>query len=102
MEYLGHLISTEWISVDPNKVQAMLNWPLPKSLKALRGFLGLAGYYHCFVTNYSQIAWPLTQQLKKDAFLWNEEATHAFEQLKEAMVSLPMLALPDFSKAFII
>ena len=99
---MGHIISEEGVSTDPNKVQAMLNWPLPKSLKALQGFLGLTRYYRHFVTNYGRIAWPLTQQLKKYAFLHNEEATQAVQQLKEAMISLPVLALPYFSKAFII
>ena len=76
----------------------MLDWPLPRSLKALRGFLGLTGYYRRFVANYSRIAWSLTQQLKKEA--WNEEATQAFRLLQEAM--LLILALPDFSKAFVV
>ena len=102
IEYLGHIIDKDGVSVDPSKVQVMLNWPLPKSLRDLRGFLGLIRYYRRFVANYSRIAWPLTQHLKKDAFLWNEEATQAFQQLKNAMTSLPMLALPDFSKVFVI
>ena len=80
----------------------MLDWPLHKTLKALRGFLSFTRYYRRFVANYGKIAWPLTQQLKKDAPLWDEEATQAFQQLKEAMISLPVLALPDFSKAFVI
>ena len=102
IEYFGHIITTEGDFTDPGKVQAMLDWPFPKSLKALRGFLGLTGYYHQFVVDYSRIAWPLTQQLKKDAFLWNEEATAAFQQLKDAMTALPVLALPNFSKPFLV
>ena len=80
----------------------MIDWLIPKSLKALRGFLGLIGYYRCFFTNYSCLAWPLTQQLKKDAFLWTEEATRAFNQLKGVMDSLPVLAMLDFSKPFVV
>ena len=80
----------------------MLDWSLPKSLKALGEFLGLTGYYRRFVVNYSRIAWPLTQQLKKDAFLSNEEATTAFQQLKDAMIALPVLALPNWSKPFVV
>ena len=102
IEYLGDIIHEEGVSADPSKVQAMLHWPLPTYLKALRGFLGLPGYYRRFVANYGKIAWPLTQQLRKDAFLWIDEATQAFQTLKEAMVTLPILALPDFSKTFVI
>ena len=80
----------------------MIDWPIPKSLKALRGFLGLTRYYRRFVANYSRLAWPLTQQLKKDAFLWTEEAKKAFNQLKGVMASLSVLALPDFSKPFVV
>ena len=63
IEYLGHIIHEEAVSIDPIKVQAMQHWQLLRSLKALRGFLGFTGYYRRFVANYGKIAWPLTQQL---------------------------------------
>ena len=99
---MGHIIHEEGVSVDPSKVQAMLHWPLLRSLKALRGFLGLTSYYRRFVANNGKIVWPLTLHLRKNAFLWIDETTQAFQELKETMVALPILAFLDFSKTFVI
>ena len=92
----------EGVRVDPKMIQAMQDSPQPKTLKSLRGFLGLTGYYRKFVCNYGRIAKPLTQLLKKNSFLSNDEAQQAFTALKNAMCSTPVLALPDFTKYFVI
>ncbi|GKB42053.1 ty3-gypsy retrotransposon protein [Tanacetum coccineum] len=68
ISYLGHIVSSDGVSVDPAKVKAIKYWPLPKNVKQLRGFLGLAGYHRCFVAYYASLGAPLTQLLSKDAF----------------------------------
>jgi hypothetical protein len=101
VEYLGHIVSHEGVKVDPNKIKAMMDWPIPKTLKNLRGFLGLTGYYRKFFHHYRRIATPLTTLTMKDEFSWTPEETKFFEKLKEVMWKAPILTTLDFTKTFI-
>ena len=102
IEYLGHIVSGQGVSMDNSKVQAILQWPPPNNVKQLRGFLGLTGYYRRFIKAYARIAAPLTELLKKDGYLWTDETEIAFLRLKEAMMSAPVLGLPNFQQPFIL
>jgi hypothetical protein len=91
VEYLRHIVSHEGVKVDPNNIKAMMEWPISKTLKNLRGFLGLTGYYCKFVQNYGRIAGPLMKLTKKDAFSWTPEAMFAlFSSMCEQKVSAYM------------
>jgi hypothetical protein len=100
--YLGHVILANGFAMDPGKVEAVLAWPTPRTLRALRGFLGLTGYYRKFICQYGDVARPLTALLKRDAFCWSPYADRAFQDLKQALTSAPLLQLLDFDKFFIV
>jgi hypothetical protein len=100
IEYLGHVISNDGVSTDPSKIDAMVNWHVPKYLTEVRGFLDLTDYYRKFVRNYGILAKPLTSLLKSKTFSWSKEADDAFQALKQAMTFVPVLTLPDFSISF--
>jgi hypothetical protein len=102
VEYLGLLVGKAYVRVDPKKIEAMQDWPHLNNLKSLRGFLCLIGYYRKFVKNYGKIASPLTTLLKKNSFTWTPTTTQAFQTLKMAMCTTPVLALPDFTKTFVL
>ncbi|RLM74197.1 hypothetical protein C2845_PM15G12530 [Panicum miliaceum] len=103
LEFLGHIISEKGVSTDPVKVQIIQQWPVPTCVKDVRSFLGMAGYYRRFVKMFGLISKPLTSLLKKgQIFVWNESTQAAFETLKQALLEAPVLAIPDFSKQFVV
>lgn len=101
VEYLGHVISHDGVSMDPSKVSSVLQWPRPKTVKGVRGFLGLTSYYRKFIKDYGKEARPLTE-LTKDELQWSDKVKAAFDLLKEKMTIALVLALPNFTKEFVI
>ena len=103
VRYLGHIVSANGIQQDDSMIQAVAHYPIPADAKQLRHFLGLSNYYRKFVKDYSKIAEPLHKLLRKDSrFSWNTEAHQAFEELKQSLISPPILAFPDFKQDFIL
>jgi hypothetical protein len=101
VKFLGHTISKDGISVDPSKVQEVMDWKPPKSIHQIRSFLGLVGYYHRFIPDFSRIAKPMTELLKKGVkFVWSEVCEKAFPILRQHLTSAPVLVQPDNSKPF--
>ncbi|XP_011699787.1 PREDICTED: uncharacterized protein LOC105457055 [Wasmannia auropunctata] len=99
--YLGHIITEDGIKPDPEKLRAVREFPVPKKVKDIQSFLGLAGYYRKFIENFSKIAKPLTKLTRKNEhFCWTEEQQRAFDILKEKLITAPVLSYPEFSQQF--
>jgi hypothetical protein len=99
---LVHLVGKTGVKVDPKNIEAMHDWPHPNTLKRLWVFMGLTGYYRKFVKNYGKIVAPLTALLKKNSCTWSPIASHAFQTLKKAMCTTPVVSLPGFTKIFVL
>ena len=97
MLYLGHIIGVDGVRVHEEKIRAIRDWPEPRNVTELRGFIGICTYYQKFVKSFSQLAAPLTDLMRKGAFNWLDTVQRAFDRLKEVMSSCPVLALPDFT-----
>ena len=102
--FLGHIVSSEGISTNPEKVEAVQTWPVPKNVKQVRSFLGLCSYYRKFIRNFSTIAKPLTRLTEKhmSKFSWTGECNDAFTELKSRLASAPILTYPDIEQDFIL
>src|SRR3954465_9081787 len=99
--YLGHVISAKGVDVNPERVKVVLDWTPPESVKQVRSFLGLASYCRRFVENFSKVAKPLTELLKKEKkFEWTPKCEESFQELKRRLTSAPVLAPPDTKKNF--
>lgn len=101
VKYLGFVIGNGGITTDPEKVDAIEKWPVPKNIKQVRGFLGIAGWYRRFIENFSSVVFPITETLStKRKFSWSPAAQEAFEKVKTLLTSAPVLATPNFSEKF--
>ena len=102
VEFLGHIVSANRVATDPKKTEKVANWPVPRSRREVQQFLGLANYYRRFVQDYERIAKPLHHLTEKNTtFKWTSECECSFENLRQNLVSAPVLALPDCSRPFI-
>jgi hypothetical protein len=95
------MISPEGIAVDASKVREVLDWKPPTPVSQVQSFLGLAGYYQRFIPNFSKIANPITELLKKgNKYIWSDACDQAFKILKKLLTTSPMLTQPDITKPF--
>ncbi|KAJ9512039.1 hypothetical protein QJQ45_004614 [Haematococcus lacustris] len=101
MDFLGHIISADGIHPDPAKIRAMVEWPVPRNLNDLRSFLGSANYYRRLIHHHAHLILPLTNLLKAETpWSWGPEQQEAFERVKVALASNPVVRPPDFSRPF--
>ncbi|KAI5324162.1 hypothetical protein L3X38_033235 [Prunus dulcis] len=99
---LGHMLFAVGVAVNPQKIRCIQDWPQPKTLKALHDFLVITGYYRKFVHHYGLLAKPLTGMLKHNGFSWSPSSAQAFTSLKQALATTLILALPDFTRPFVL
>jgi hypothetical protein len=101
IKFLGHTISQNGIAIDLEKVQEVMDWKPPTTVWQIRSFLGLAGYYRRFISDFSRIAKPMTELLKKGVkFDWSQKCEDVFHTLRRHLTTAPVLAQPDNTKSF--
>ena len=93
---MGHIISKDGIAVDPEKIEAIREWSVPRNVTEVRSFMGLVGYYKRFIAGFSKIAHPITSlQRKGKQFHWTEGCEESFQQLKKLLTSAQILRIAD-------
>ena len=103
LNYLGHIVTAQGVEPDPSKIEAIVKFPQCRSEKDVKSFLGLVGYYRKFIPQFSKIAKPLNDLLKKEiSWTWQSEQMTAFQNLKDALIQYPVLQFPDFTQPFIV
>ena len=101
VKFLGHVVSAFGVSVDPEKVKAVMSWERPKSVFEIRSFLGLVGYYRRFIEDFSQLAAPMTKLIRKEVkFEWNDLCERAFQELKRRLTSAPILIVLEWGQRY--
>ena len=101
VRFLGHVASASGVSVDPEKVEAVMSWERPKSVFEIRSFLGLTGYYRRFIEDFSRIAALMTRLTRKEVkFDWDDRCEEAFQELKRRLTSAPILIVPDRGQGY--
>ena len=101
--FLGHVVNGEGLKPNPDNVSKLVNWPRPQKVSEVRGLVGLGSYYRRFIKNYSQIVQPLVALTRKDVpFEWSDACEAAFENLKKALVSPPVMAYPTAEGEFVL
>ncbi|GKC05940.1 putative reverse transcriptase domain-containing protein [Tanacetum coccineum] len=103
MQFLGHLIDSQGLHVDPAKIETVKNWTSPTTPTEIRQFLGLTGYYQRFIKDFSKIAKSLTELTQKNKeYIWGEDQESAFQLLKQKLCEAPILALPEGNDDFVV
>lgn len=103
VSFLGHVVNSQGISSDPSKIEAVKSWPIPSNVKEVRAFLGTCSYYRKFIKDFSKIAKCLHRLTEKNViFKWNQECNNAFETLKKALITSPILSYPSMEKELIL
>ena len=103
MAFLGQIVGKDGILVDPSKIEAVNNWPRPASVSEVRCFLRLASYYRRFVEGFSKIAVPLTELTRKSMrFSWSDRCEASFQELKQRLITAPVLSLPTENDKFVV